>query len=262
MTQAAQVVRTEQRGKARWIVLDRPEVRNALSAELIHQAKEALQAAVDDPAVRSVVITGAGSAFSAGADLNEMKASRSATFQENVDNAMHTSSLFYDITRSPKPVVARIQGPARAGAVGIICACDVTIAVRGISFAFTESRLGIAPAMISPFVIRRIGAARAQRLFLTGETFSAEDAERFGLVDRLVDAEQLDETVEAVCREFERCGPQALGCVKEIVAHVLEDSAEGNRRYTAEMLARMRSGDEGQEGMAAYLEKRPPRWAR
>ena len=262
MTEATKVVRTEQRGKARWIVLNRPEIRNALSAELIREMKEALQSAVDDPSVRSVVITGEGSAFSAGADLNEMKASRSATFQENVENAMHTSSLFYDITRSPKPVVGRVHGPARAGAVGIISACDVTIAVHGISFAFTESRLGIAPAMISPFVIRRMGPARAQRLFLTGETFSAEDAERFGLIDRLVDADKLDETVEAVCRDFERCGPQALGFVKEIVAHVLEDTAEGNRRYTAEMLARMRSGDEGQEGMAAYLEKRPPHWAR
>jgi methylglutaconyl-CoA hydratase len=262
MSEATKVVRTEQRGKARWIVLNRPEIRNALSAELVRQAKAELESAVADPSVRSIVITGEGSAFSAGADLNEMKATRNATFQENVDNAMHTSSLFYDIVRAPKPVVARIQGPARAGAVGIISACDVTIAIRGISFAFTESRLGIAPAMISPFVIRRVGAARAQRLFLTGETFSAEDAERFGLIDRLVDAGELDATVEAVCRDFERCGPQALGFVKEIVAHVLEDTAEGNRRYTAEMLARMRSGDEGQEGMAAYLEKRPPRWAR
>lgn len=262
MTEASRVVRTEQRGSARWIVLDRPEIRNVLSAELIAQAGEALRAAVASPAVRSVVVTGAGKAFSAGADLNEMKASRDATFQENIDNALHTSGLFYDISRSPKPVIARIHGPAIAGAIGIISACDVTVAVRGISFAFTEARLGIAPAMISPFVIRRVGAARAQRLFLTGETFSAEDAARFGLVDHLVDAEKLDETVETICRDLERCGPQALGFVKEIVAHVLEDTAEGSRRFTAEMLARMRAGDEGQEGMAAFFEKRPPRWAK
>src|SRR5258706_10103702 len=117
-----------------------------------------------------------------------------------------------------------------AGALGIVSACDITVAARGISFAFTECRLGIAPAMISPFVIRRIGAARAQRLFLTAETFGAEDAERFGLIDHVVDAEALDETVERICRDFERCGPQALGHLKEIVAHVLEDDAEGNRR--------------------------------
>ena len=215
-----------------------------------------------DPAIRSVVVTGAGKAFSAGADLNEMKASRSATYQENVENALQTSSLFYEIAAAPKPVIARIHGPAMAGALGIISACDLTVAASGISFAFTEARLGIAPAMISPFVIRRVGAARAQRLFLTGETFSAEDAERFGLIDRVVAPERLDETVESICRELERCAPGALAAVKEIVATVLSGAPESNRRYTAEMLAKMRAGEEGQEGMAAFFEKRSPRWAR
>ena len=255
-------LRTEQKGSARWIVLDRPEIRNALSAELIRQARAALADAIADPAVRSIVITGAGKAFSAGADLNEMKASRSATFQENVDNALHTSSLFYDIQKAPKPVVARIHGPAMAGALGIISACDVAVAASGISFAFTEARLGIAPAMISPFVIRRVGPARAQRLFLTGETFSAEDAQRFGLIDHVVAPERLDEKIEAVCRDLERCGPGALASVKEIVPTVLAGTAEESRRYTAEMLAKMRAGDEGQEGMAAFFEKRAARWVK
>lgn len=262
MAESSVVVRTESKGTARWIILDRPEIRNALSAELVRQAREALHAAVGAPAVRSVVVTGAGKAFSAGADLNEMKASRSATYQENVENALQTSSLFYEIAAAPKPVIARIHGPAMAGALGIISACDLTVAASGISFAFTEARLGIAPAMISPFVIRRVGAARAQRLFLTGETFSAEDAERFGLIDRVVAPERLDETVESICRELERCAPGALAAVKEIVATVLSGAPESNRRYTAEMLAKMRAGEEGQEGMAAFFEKRPPRWAR
>ena len=262
MTAGAPVVRIEQKAAARWIILDRPEIRNALSAELVRQAREALSAAVSDPAVRSVVITGAGKAFSAGADLNEMKASRDATFEENVANALHTSSLFYEIAAAPKPVVARIQGTAMAGALGIISACDVTIAASGISFAFTEARLGIAPAMISPFVIRRIGAARAQRLFLTAETFSVEDAERFGLIDRVVPPGELDATVEGVCHDLERAAPGALRAVKEIVAHVTASSVEESRRYTAEMLAKMRTGEEGQDGMAAFFEKRPPRWVR
>lgn len=262
MSQSPALVRSESKDAARWLILDRPEIRNALSAELVGQAREALRAAVADPAVRSIVITGAGSAFSAGADLNEMKASRSATFQENVDNALGTSSLFYEIASAPKPVIARVHGPARAGALGIISACDITVAAGGISFAFTEARLGIAPAMISPFVIRRVGAARAQRLFLTGETFSAEDAERFGLIDRVVAPEKLDETVESICRDLTRCGPTALALVKEIVSTVLSGTTESNRRYTAETLAKMRARDEGQEGMAAFFEKRPPRWAR
>lgn len=256
------VVRTEQKGSARWIVLDRPEIRNALSAELIRQARAALADAIADPAVRSIVITGAGTAFSAGADLNEMKATRGATFEENVDNALHTSSLFYDIQKAPKPIVARVHGPAMAGALGIISACDVAVAASGISFAFTEARLGIAPAMISPFVIRRVGPARAQRLFLTAETFSAEDAERFGLIDHVVAPEKLDETIEAICRDLERCGPGALASVKEIVPTVLAGTAEKSRRYSAEMLAKMRAGDEGQEGMAAFFEKRAARWVK
>ncbi len=262
MTEVARVVRTETRGSARWIILDRPEIRNALSAELVRQAREALKAAIGDAAVRSVVFTGAGTAFSAGADLNEMKATRTATFQENVENALHTSSLFYDVWRSPKPVVARIHGPAMAGAVGLLSSCDVTVAVKGVSFAFTEARLGIAPAMISPFVIRRVGPARAQRLFLTAEQFTAEQAERFGLIDHVVEPDALDATVEKLCADLERSGPTALGFVKEIVGHVMEDTEEGNRRFTAEMLARMRAGDEGQEGMAAFFEKRLPRWAK
>ena len=257
---AAKVVRTEQHAAARWIIFDRPEIRNALSAELVRQAREALAEAIADSSVRSVVFTGAGSAFSAGADLNEMKAQRNATFQENVDNALHTSSLFYEITGSPKPVVARIHGAARAGAVGLVASCDVAIAVRGVTFSFTEAQLGIAPAMISPFVIRRVGASRAQRLFLTAETFSAEDAERYGLIDRVVEADALDEAVASTCSQLAKAGPDALKYVKEIAAFVTTHGPDESRRYTAEMLAKMRAGDEGQEGMAAFFEKRPPRW--
>ncbi len=257
------MITTEQRSSARWIVLDRPEVRNALSAELMTRAAAALAEAVGDPSVRSIVITGAGKAFSAGADLNEMKSMRGASFEDNVANALEVSELFSAIAKAPKPVVARVNGPAVAGALGIISACDVAVAVAGISFAFTESRLGIAPAMISPFVIRRIGAARAQRLFLTGESFGAEEAERIGLVDRVVAAEKLDETVEAISAEFMRCAPGALATVKEIVAHVTAGGTpDSHRRYTAEALAKMRSGAEGQEGFAAFFEKRPPRWAK
>ena len=256
------IVLVEKRGSAAWITLNRPEIRNALSAELIAGAREALRQNVADPTVRSIVIAGAGKAFSAGADLNEMKAARNASFQDNVESALNTSALFYEIAAAPKPVVARIHGPAMAGALGIIAACDVSVAAAGISFAFTEARLGIAPAMISPFVIRRIGAARAQRLFLTAETFSVEDAARFGLIDHVVPPENLDETIESICRDFERCAPGSLAAVKEIVGRVVEGTPEENRRYTAEMLAKMRAGDEGQEGMAAFFEKRPPRWTR
>ncbi len=256
------MVLLEKRGAAAWITLNRPEVRNALSAELVTKVREALQQSVADPTVRSIVLAGAGKVFSAGADLGEMKATRNASFQENVEGALATSALFYEIAAAPKPVIARVHGTAMAGALGMVSACDLAVAATGISFAFTEVRLGIAPAMISPFVIRRIGAARAQRLFLTGETFSVEDAERFGLIDRVVAPGELDETVTSICHDLVRCAPGALAAVKEIVAHVLEGSPDENRRFTAETLAKMRAGEEGQEGLAAFFEKRPPRWAR
>lgn len=255
------MIRTEQRNSARWIVLDRPEVRNALSSELMRRAGEALAAAIEDPSVRSIVVTGAGTIFSAGADLNEMKASRNASLDENVESAIRLSDLFHALADSPKPTIARVNGPALAGGLGIVCACDVAIAVTGLSFSFTEVRIGIAPAMISPFVIRRIGPARAQRLFLTGEAFSSDEAERIGLVDRVVPAEALDETIEGFSRELLRSAPGALAEVKRIVARVSGFDLAAERRFTAETIARLRAGEEGQEGMAAFLEKRKPRWA-
>lgn len=256
------MIRYEQKGSAAWIVLDRPEVRNALSAELMQKAAEALSRAQNDAGVRSVVVTGAGTVFSAGADLNEMKAMRTASFDDNVTSALRLSELFHALAASPKPVVARVNGAAVAGALGIVAACDVAVGVQGVSFSFSETKLGIIPAMISPFVIRRIGAARAQRLFLTAESFSAEDALRFGLLDHVVAPAELDATVESICRGLAACAPGALAEVKKLVARVADGSPESHRRFTAEIIARLRAGDEGQEGMAAFLEKRPPKWAR
>lgn len=254
------MIRTEARGSAAWIILDRPEVRNALSSELMTKAGEALTAAIGDEAVRSIVITGAGEAFSAGADLREMKAMRGASFETNVENALEISEFFHAISSSPKPIVARVNGLAIAGALGIVAACDIAVAVRGITFSFSETRLGLVPAMISPFIIRRVGPARTRRLFLTAESFSAEEAERMGLVDCVVEPAALDETVESICRDLARCAPGALAAAKELVTRVSEGSPESHRLFTAAMIARLRAGEEGQEGMAAFLEKRKPRW--
>ena len=255
------MIRTEQKGAARWIILDRPEIRNALSAQMMTQACTALEDAVRDPAVRSIVITGAGSAFSAGADLNEMKAMRTASADDNVVNALSMSNLFYAITEAPKPIVTRVHGPALAGALGIVAASDYAVAVRTVSFAFTEVRIGIAPAMISPFVVWRIGAPRARRLFMTGEPFTADEAGKMGLVDRVVEPEKIDETIDEITRAFELCAPAAVAAAKRVVNRVADGALDTHRRYTAELIAQLRAGEEGQEGMAAFLEKRKPRWA-
>ncbi|MGH7806080.1 MAG: enoyl-CoA hydratase-related protein [Candidatus Binatia bacterium] len=255
------MIRTEQKGSARWLILDRPEIRNALSAQLMTQACTALEEAVRDAKVRSIVITGSGTAFSAGADLNEMKAMRAASSDDNVVNALAMSNFFYAISEAPKPVITRVHGPAIAGALGMIAASDYAVAVRTVSFAFTEVRIGIAPAMISPFVVWRIGAPRARRLFMTGESFSAEEAGKMGLVDRVVDPEKLDETIEEITKNFELCAPAAVAAAKRVVNRVADGPLDAHRRFTAELIAQLRAGEEGQEGMAAFLEKRKPRWA-
>lgn len=256
------MIRTEQRGSARWIVMNRPEIRNALSAKLMTKATTALVDAVRDPQVRSIVIAGDGPAFSAGADLNEMKAMREASQDENVVNALSVSNLFYAIAQAPKPVITRVHGPAIAGALGIVAASDYAVAVRSVSFAFTEVRIGIAPAMISPFIVWRIGAPRARRLFMTGERFSAEEAARMGLVDRVVDEGELDAVIESITKDFEACAPHAVGAAKRIANRVADGPPESHRRYTAELIAQLRASEEGQEGMAAFLEKRKPSWAK
>jgi len=240
--------------------LARPEVGNALSPELAGTMEEALAAAASDPAVRVVVVAAAGKHFSAGADLNYMKSMRGADHAANVADALRTQRLFAGLAELPKPVVARVHGAARGGGVGLVAAADVVVAVNGATFAFTEVRLGIIPAMISPFVVARLGAARARRLFLTAETFDAEQAETWGLVDHAVPEEDLDRTVAAVCQDLMRGGPTALAETKRLVRALAATAPADVTQLTADWIARLRAGDEGQEGMSAFLEKRPPRW--
>ena len=242
------------------LLLNRPEVGNALSPDLVGAMEEALAAAANDPAVRVVVVTGAGKHFSAGADLNYMKSMRGAGHAANVADALRTQRLFAGLAELPKPVVARVHGAARGGGVGLVAAADVVVAGNGASFAFTEVRLGIIPAMISPFVVARLGAARARRLFLTAETFDAEQGEAWGLVDHAVPDEDLDGTVARVCRDLMRGGPTALAETKRLVRAVTSTPADEIGPLTADWIARLRAADEGQEGMGAFLEKRPPRW--
>jgi len=242
------------------LTLDRPEVGNALNADVVERLAAALAGAAADPAVRVVVLTGAGKHFSAGADLNYMKAMRGAGAEANLADARRTQAVFAGIASLPRPVVARVNGAARGGGVGLLAAADVVVAAADASFAFTEVRLGIVPAMIAPFVIARIGVARARRLFLTAETFGAADAQAFGLVDRVAPAAELDAAVAAVVADLVKGGPVALAQAKALVADVVAATPGDVAEMTAALIARLRAADEGQEGMAAFLEKRPPRW--
>ncbi|HYR96198.1 MAG TPA: enoyl-CoA hydratase-related protein [Candidatus Binatus sp.] len=242
------------------LTLERPEVGNAIDDALIARFAEALAACGQDPAVRVVVVTGAGRMFSAGADLRWMRRMRDAGASANRDDARRTQQLFAAIAELPRPVVARVNGPARGGGVGLLAAADVVVAAAEAHFAFTEVRVGIVPATIAPFVIARVGPARARRLFCTGETFGAADALAWGLVDRVVPAGELDGAVAAVVADLLKGAPAAIAEAKKLIRDLAAAEPASVPALTADLIARLRAGEEGQEGMAAFLDKRPPRW--
>ena len=244
------------------LTLDRPEVGNALDVELVTRLAEALAAAAGDPTTRVVVITGAGKSFSAGADLNYMRKMREAGVAANLADARRTQAVFAGIATLARPVVARVNGHARGGGVGLLAAADLVVVAAEATFAFTEVRLGIVPAMIAPFVIARVGPARARRLFLTAETFSATDALAWGLADRVVPTAELDAAVAAVVADLAKGGPAALAEAKMLVDDVVASPAALVPELTAARIARLRASAEAQEGMTGFLEKRPPRWVK
>jgi methylglutaconyl-CoA hydratase len=248
------------RGSIGWITLDRPEVRNALSSELMEEVGEAIAAFEASDEVRAVVLAGAGPAFCAGADLRSMRLSRDKDEGDNKSDAHRMGGLFHRIASCRKPVVARVHGPAIGGGVGLMAACDIVVAAAGTRFQFSEVRLGIVPAVISPFCIRRLGEMKAMRLFLTGEPIDARTALEYGLVDVVAADDELDAAVEKVLGDLGKAGPKALVAAKELVLRVTRLEGEAALDYTAELIARLRVTDEAVEGMTAFLEKRPASW--
>src|SRR5690242_16549665 len=235
------MLRTERQGPVATIVLDRPDVGNAINDELIARFAEALATYGADPAVRDVVITGAGRVFSAGADFRWMLRMRDAGTDANRDDARRTQRLFASVAELPKPVIARVNGPARGGGVGLIAAADVVVAAEDAHFAFTEVRVGIVPATIAPFVIARVGAARARRLFCTGEPFGARDACAWGLVDRVAPASELDAAVAAVVAELVKGAPGAIGEAKKLMRDLALSDPAAIPALTADLIARLRA---------------------
>lgn len=241
-----------------WLTLDRPDVRNAFNAALIAELAEAAAAlAADLP--RAVVIAGNGPSFSAGADLAWMRGAKDLSWTDNVADARATSAMFRALDDLPCAVVGRVHGHAMGGGVGLVAICDIAVASTDTVFSFSEVQLGIAPAVISPFVVRKIGRSHARALFVSGERFDAVWAERIGLVHLTVDAEDLDGMVDAVLAQVLSAGPHAVAAAKrlpELASAPLDEATE----TTATVIAELRTSDEGQEGMAAFLSNRAPRW--
>ena len=247
----------------RRITLNRPQVHNAFDDVLIAELSEALAAAGGDAAVRAVVLTGEGASFSAGADLNWMRGMASAGEAENREDSLRLASLMCTLQFLPKPTIARVNGAAYGGGVGLIACCDIAIGVDSARFGLTEVKLGLVPAVISPYVIHAIGLRHARRLFLTGELFDAATAQDIGLLHRCVPAEQLDEAVDGTLALLAKAGPVAQAEAKQLalrMAGATEADAERIDRDNAALIARLRVSDEGQEGLGAFLGKRAPRW--
>lgn len=251
-------LRIERRGPALWLTLNRPEKRNPLGRELLRALHGAITGAVDQDDVRCIVLAGAGPVFCAGADLAE--------FVQAEDPAVLAADgellarLLHAIVESPKPVVARVQGAALAGGAGLVAAADVAVAADDARFAFTEVRIGLVPAVISPYVLRAIGRRAAQAHVLTAAPFDAAEALRIGLVHRVVPPSALDAAVDDLVGALGRAAPGALHSVKRLLDQVAGRDVVEVRDLTIRTLAERRASEEGQEGMRAFLEKRDARW--
>jgi methylglutaconyl-CoA hydratase len=241
----------ERDGSVLRVTLARPDQRNAFDAALIAELAEAF---VDVGRSRAVVLAGEGPSFCAGADVDWMRASAGLSYEENVADANALRRMLESIDGCPAPVIARVQGYALGGGAGLVAAADIAIASRDAVFAFSEVKLGIVPAVISPFALAKIGAGAARRYFLTGERFDAETALRIGLAHEIAD--DLDTAVDRVVAELLSAGPHAVRWAKRLV----RERPDGPE--TARWIAERRTSDEGQEGLAAFLEKRPPSWHR
>lgn len=260
MTEQVLITTIDSRGVAR-LTLNRPDIRNAFNEQLIGDICEAMGRLSNDANVRAIVLTGAGKAFSAGADLNMMQRAAKYSAAENKDDARRLAHMLSSIYHSPKPTVALVNGPAMGGGLGLIAACDIAVGADTSFFALSEVRVGLIPAVISPFVIQAITVRQARRLFLTGERFDAATAQRIGLLHKVVPADTLNDALEETLGELLVCGPQSQELTKELIRKVAyRPFGEAVMEETATMIAKTRASAEGREGVTAFLEKRKPTW--
>ncbi len=253
-------VRLTRDGAVARVALNRPDIRNAFNDQMLADLREAFGALRTDDSVRVVVLTGEGKAFCAGADVHWMKRVIDFTYEENFADSLNLAMMLREVYTCPKPVIGRINGPAIGGGTGLVAVCDIAIASQDAVFAFTETKLGLTPAAISPYLFKKMGERNLREYFLTGERFSAEKAAEMGLVNSVERADELDAAVQAKVQLILTGGPNALAVSKELIREIAERSLEDNGPYTAEVITKLRMSDEGQEGMKSFLDKRKPRW--
>jgi methylglutaconyl-CoA hydratase len=244
------------------VTLNRPEVRNAFDDALISGLNRTLLELEQDETVRAVVLAGAGRAFCAGADLNWMKRMAGYSYEQNLADAQALAGMLRTLDRLSKPTLARVHGPAYAGGVGLVAACDIAVGSHEAEFCLTEVKLGLSPATISPYVVRAMGERAARRYFLTAEVFDATEAHRIGLLSCLTEVTSLDATVDGIVSNLLAGGSAAHAKIKDLIRAVTAGPVDADMiEDTAKRIAEIRVSEEGREGIASYLEKRKPAWA-
>jgi methylglutaconyl-CoA hydratase len=242
------------------ITLNRPEVHNALNNTLIYELYDAFNNLKEANDIRVIVLTGNGQSFCAGADLKWLKDVMNYSFDQNYEESLKLAELMLLIYTHPKPTIARINGSAIGGGVGLMSVCDILISTDTAMFGLSEVKIGLVPAVISPFVIARIGIASTRELFITGERIKAHRALEIGLVNTVSPNHEIDKYVNGFIQQILANGPEAVKTVKELIFKVPQMNFPEVTEYTAELIAKLRISPEGQEGMSAFLEKRPPSW--
>lgn len=257
-----ETIKLEIKDKVATVTFNRPDVRNAFNWKMVEELFSVFELIKSDRNVRVVVLTGEGTCFCAGADLNWMRDVMTGSFEENYRESLRLAELFYLIYSIPKPTVGRVNGPAIGGGTGFVSVCDIVVASNRAIFSFSEVRIGLVPSDISPFMIRKCGEGRIREYFLTGRRLNADDALRIGLVNRVVEEGKLDGAIQEIVDELIKGSPNALRVCKELLEKVPLQSFDTVREYTADTLANLRKSEEAQEGMKAFLEKRKPKWSK
>jgi methylglutaconyl-CoA hydratase len=247
-------------GKVARVSFCRPEIHNAFNSTMINELSDLFTSLKDDKNVRVVVLTGEGKSYCAGADLNWMRAVKDYSYEQNLKESLELAALFRLIYEFPLPVIGRINGAAIGGGTGFVAVTDIAIAAETAVFSFSEVKIGVVPACISPYVVKRVGEGKAREFFLTGERLTAQRALDAGLINRMVPLDRLDEEVDSMVKQILSSGPDAIAVCKALLHNIADRNLDDNEKYTAEVIANLRKSPEGQEGMDAFLSKRKPNW--
>ena len=243
------------------VFLNRPKVHNAMNEKLMNELTSCFKEISSNEDIRTVILTGQGKSFCAGADLNWMKSMVNYSMDENIKDSQLLLDLYESIYSCPKPVIAKVNGHAFGGGLGLFAVCDIVYAQKGCKFAFSEVNLGIIPAVISSYIVKRIGISNMRRLFITGELFDSKYASKIGLVDFVEDEKDIDEKIKKYCDILQKSGPNAIKQIKKLADSYEKMNLHEYKEFTVKEISRLRVSKEGQEGINAFLEKRKSKWS-